>query len=146
MVRELHVYGSVVPVSARDPGKFQHRGFGTLLMEEAERIARDEHGATKLAVISGESLSSQQAWRLCSAVSKLGCLNLLSRKNSLTRNKRQSLYPTRYSAKSPLTVRWTMYIHMTSARTKGRVRFDPSKDELRLGRLHEFHTAKQYLW
>ena len=54
MVRELHVYGSVVPVSARDPGKFQHRGFGTLLMEEAERIARDEHGATKLAVISGE--------------------------------------------------------------------------------------------
>ena len=54
LVRELHVYGSVVPVSARDPGKFQHRGFGTLLMEEAERIARDEHGATKLAVISGE--------------------------------------------------------------------------------------------
>jgi len=53
VVRELHVYGSVVPVSARDPGKFQHRGFGTLLMEEAERIARDEHGATKLAVISG---------------------------------------------------------------------------------------------
>lgn len=54
MVRELHVYGSVVPVSARDPGKFQHRGFGTLLMEEAERIARDEHGAGKLAVISGK--------------------------------------------------------------------------------------------
>lgn len=53
-MRELHVYGSVVAVSARDPGKFQHRGFGTLLMEEAERIARDEHGANKLAVISGE--------------------------------------------------------------------------------------------
>ena len=29
------------------------KGFGTLLMEEAERIARDEHGSTKLAVISG---------------------------------------------------------------------------------------------
>ena len=53
LVRELHVYGSVVPVSARDPSKFQHRGFGTLLMEEAERIAKDEHGARKLAVISG---------------------------------------------------------------------------------------------
>ena len=53
IVRELHVYGSVVPVSARDPGKFQHQGFGTLLMEEAERIARDEHGAHKLSVISG---------------------------------------------------------------------------------------------
>ena len=52
-MRELHVYGSVVPVSARDPTKFQHQGFGTLLMEEAERIARDEHGARKLSVISG---------------------------------------------------------------------------------------------
>lgn len=53
VVRELHVYGSVVPVSGRDPTKFQHQGFGTLLMEEAERIARDEHGSTKLSVISG---------------------------------------------------------------------------------------------
>uniref|UniRef100_A0A672Q2N8 Elongator complex protein 3 n=1 Tax=Sinocyclocheilus grahami TaxID=75366 RepID=A0A672Q2N8_SINGR len=53
IVRELHVYGSVVPVSSRDPSKFQHRGFGMMLMEEAERIARDEHGSSKLAVISG---------------------------------------------------------------------------------------------
>ncbi|MES1916922.1 MAG: Elongator subunit, partial [Cercozoa sp. M6MM] len=53
MVRELHVYGSAVPVHARDPARFQHQGFGTLLMEEAERIARDEHGSTKLAVIAG---------------------------------------------------------------------------------------------
>lgn len=53
IVRELHVYGSVVPVSSRDPSKFQHQGFGMMLMEEAERIARDEHGASKLAVISG---------------------------------------------------------------------------------------------
>uniref|UniRef100_A0A1Q3G487 Elongator complex protein 3 n=1 Tax=Culex tarsalis TaxID=7177 RepID=A0A1Q3G487_CULTA len=53
IVRELHVYGSVVPVNARDPTKFQHQGFGMLLMEEAERIAREEHGSGKLAVISG---------------------------------------------------------------------------------------------
>lgn len=53
IVRELHVYGSVVPVESLDPAKFQHQGFGTLLMEEAERISRDEHGSTKLAVISG---------------------------------------------------------------------------------------------
>merc|ERR1712223_1125856 len=53
IVRELHVYGSVVPVAGRDPTKFQHQGFGTLLMEEAERIAREEHGAVKIAVISG---------------------------------------------------------------------------------------------
>ena len=43
----------MVPVSSRDPAKFQHQGFGTLLMEEAARIARREHGSTKLAVISG---------------------------------------------------------------------------------------------
>ncbi|KAJ3014855.1 Elongator subunit [Thoreauomyces humboldtii] len=53
VVRELHVYGSVVPIHSRDPGKFQHQGFGTLLMEEAERIAREEHGSVKIAVISG---------------------------------------------------------------------------------------------
>jgi len=53
LVRELHVYGSVVPVSSRDPSKFQHQGFGTLLMEEAERIAREEHGSAKITVISG---------------------------------------------------------------------------------------------
>lgn len=53
IIRELHVYGSVVPVHERDPAKFQHRGFGTLLMEEAERIATEEHGSTKVIVISG---------------------------------------------------------------------------------------------
>lgn len=53
MVRELHVYGTAIPVHARDPSKFQHQGFGMLLMEEAARIAREEHGSDKIAVISG---------------------------------------------------------------------------------------------
>lgn len=53
LVRELHTYGSSVPIHSRDPTNFQHQGFGTLLMEEAERIAREEHGSGKLAVISG---------------------------------------------------------------------------------------------
>ncbi|KAK9365501.1 hypothetical protein V1509DRAFT_632831 [Lipomyces kononenkoae] len=53
LVRELHVYGSVVPLHSRDPRQFQHQGFGTLLMEEAERIAREEHGSAKISVISG---------------------------------------------------------------------------------------------
>ncbi|KAJ8123805.1 hypothetical protein ONZ43_g330 [Nemania bipapillata] len=58
LVRELHVYGTAVPVHARDPKKFQHQGFGTLLMEEAERIARDEHGSDKISVISGVGVRS----------------------------------------------------------------------------------------
>lgn len=53
IIRELHVYGTAVAVSARDPTRFQHQGFGMLLLEEAERIARDEHGSEKLLVISG---------------------------------------------------------------------------------------------
>jgi elongator complex protein 3 len=53
IVRELHVYGSAVPLQARDPTKFQHQGYGTLLMEEAERIALEEHGSNKILVISG---------------------------------------------------------------------------------------------
>eukprot|EP00607_Mallomonas_marina_P000536 CAMPEP_0182424678 /NCGR_PEP_ID=MMETSP1167-20130531/10913_1 /TAXON_ID=2988 /ORGANISM="Mallomonas Sp, Strain CCMP3275" /LENGTH=550 /DNA_ID=CAMNT_0024604665 /DNA_START=93 /DNA_END=1741 /DNA_ORIENTATION=+ len=53
IVRELHVYGSAVPVQGRDPTKFQHQGYGTMLMEEAERIARDEHDSYKILVISG---------------------------------------------------------------------------------------------
>lgn len=52
-MRELHVYGSVVPVSGRDIKKFQHQGYGALLMEKAERIAIEEHKSTKIAVISG---------------------------------------------------------------------------------------------
>lgn len=53
IVRELHVYGTAVAVSGRDPTRFQHQGFGMLLMEEAERIAREEHGSEKILVISG---------------------------------------------------------------------------------------------
>ena len=61
LVRELHVYGSAVPVHARDPRKFQHQGYGTLLMEEAERIARSEHGSRKISVISGIGVRSYYA-------------------------------------------------------------------------------------
>lgn len=61
LVRELHVYGSAVPVHARDPGKFQHQGYGTLLMEKAERIARDEHRSKKISVISGIGVRSYYA-------------------------------------------------------------------------------------
>lgn len=53
IVRELHVYGSAVAVHARDTGKFQHQGYGSLLMAEAERIALHEHRSCKIAVISG---------------------------------------------------------------------------------------------
>jgi len=51
-VRELHVYGPMVPVGERLPDGWQHRGWGRVLMSEAERIASEEHGVRKLLVMS----------------------------------------------------------------------------------------------
>ncbi|EKD78603.1 MAG: hypothetical protein ACD_41C00315G0007 [uncultured bacterium] len=51
IIRELHVYGQLVPV-AEEGTAVQHRGFGRRLMEQAEQIAR-EAGFRKIAVIAG---------------------------------------------------------------------------------------------
>jgi len=51
LVRELHI--SAVPMHERNPRKCQHQGLRTLLMEETEEIAREEHGSGKISVISG---------------------------------------------------------------------------------------------
>jgi elongator complex protein 3 len=53
MVRELHVFGSEVPLGEQQAGAAQHRGLGGELLREAERIARDEFQAQKIAIISG---------------------------------------------------------------------------------------------
>lgn len=53
MVRELHVFGSEVPLGEKDAGAAQHKGMGLELLKEAERIARDEFKATRVAIISG---------------------------------------------------------------------------------------------
>jgi elongator complex protein 3 len=63
IVRELHVYGSAVAVHARDTGKLQHQGYGSLLMAAAERIALQEHRSTKMAVISG--VGTRHYYRYC---------------------------------------------------------------------------------
>jgi elongator complex protein 3 len=52
IVRELHVYGQLVPVGKHEDSAVQHRGYGKDLLAEAERIARDEFGLEKLLVIS----------------------------------------------------------------------------------------------
>ncbi|KAK8889980.1 Elongator subunit [Tritrichomonas musculus] len=53
LVRELHVYGQEVPIEQKDLSRWQHKGYGTQLMLEAERITREEHCSKRLAVISG---------------------------------------------------------------------------------------------
>jgi len=52
IVRELHVYGPLVPVGKHAAGAWQHKGFGGELLKEAERIALDDFGLKKLLVIS----------------------------------------------------------------------------------------------
>ncbi|MFH8132267.1 MAG: tRNA uridine(34) 5-carboxymethylaminomethyl modification radical SAM/GNAT enzyme Elp3, partial [Candidatus Aenigmatarchaeota archaeon] len=53
LVRELHVYGPLVPVGEFKEEAFQHKGFGRRLLEEAERIAKEEFDKNKIVVISG---------------------------------------------------------------------------------------------
>jgi elongator complex protein 3 len=52
IVRELHVYGPLVPVGKHSAGSWQHKGFGQDLLKEAERIAGQDYGLEKLLVIS----------------------------------------------------------------------------------------------
>jgi len=50
-IRELHVYGPMVPIGSRKDG-WQHRGYGARLIEEAERLALGA-GYARIEVTSG---------------------------------------------------------------------------------------------
>ena len=52
IVRELHVYGPLVPVGKRSVDAWQHKGFGSELLAEAERVSREDYDLKKLLVIS----------------------------------------------------------------------------------------------
>jgi elongator complex protein 3 len=53
LVRELHVYGQLVPVGEKAEKGWQHRGYGARLIEEAERISREEFDARRVIVLAG---------------------------------------------------------------------------------------------
>ncbi len=52
-VRELKVFGRLVPIHESPGGRWQHRGYGRRLMEEAEAIARDEFHTRRMRVTAG---------------------------------------------------------------------------------------------
>jgi elongator complex protein 3 len=52
IVRELHVYGPLVPVGKHSAKAWQHKGYGSILLSEAERVAREDYDSKKLLVIS----------------------------------------------------------------------------------------------
>ncbi|HML04323.1 MAG TPA: tRNA uridine(34) 5-carboxymethylaminomethyl modification radical SAM/GNAT enzyme Elp3 [Methanobacterium sp.] len=53
LVRELHVYGSMMPLGEKETGKWQHMGYGERLLEEAEKIASEVYDKNRINVISG---------------------------------------------------------------------------------------------
>jgi elongator complex protein 3 len=52
LIRELHVYGHMVPVGARRSDAWQHRGWGEALMAEAEKTASERYDIRKMIVMS----------------------------------------------------------------------------------------------
>jgi elongator complex protein 3 len=53
VIRELHVFGPEVPLSRQQKEAAQHKGLGRALLREAERIAGEEFGVGRVAVLSG---------------------------------------------------------------------------------------------
>jgi elongator complex protein 3 len=52
VVRELHVYGPLVPVGKHLAKAWQHKGYGSILLTEAERVSSEDYGLKKILVIS----------------------------------------------------------------------------------------------
>lgn len=53
IVREIKVFGNVVPVGDHKDDKWQHKGFGARLLAEAERISKEDYAFNRILVISG---------------------------------------------------------------------------------------------
>lgn len=53
LVRELHVYGPMVEIGEKPSHEWQHRGYGSELLAEAEKIAAGEFAMKRILVTSG---------------------------------------------------------------------------------------------
>ncbi|MEM2119400.1 MAG: tRNA uridine(34) 5-carboxymethylaminomethyl modification radical SAM/GNAT enzyme Elp3 [Candidatus Bathyarchaeia archaeon] len=61
VVRELHVYGPLVPVGEHLSKAWQHKGYGGMLLKEAERVTVEDYGFKKILVIS--ALGTKQYYK-----------------------------------------------------------------------------------
>jgi elongator complex protein 3 len=61
IVRELRVYGPLVPVGKHVAGAWQHKGYGGILLSEAERAAKEDYHRSKIVVTS--ALGTKQYYR-----------------------------------------------------------------------------------
>lgn len=53
IIREVHTYGKLTEIDKKDKKSPQHMGLGKKLMQEAEKIAKEEFNLDKIVVISG---------------------------------------------------------------------------------------------
>ncbi|MDI9643924.1 MAG: tRNA uridine(34) 5-carboxymethylaminomethyl modification radical SAM/GNAT enzyme Elp3 [Candidatus Verstraetearchaeota archaeon] len=53
IIRELHIYGKQIPVGEKDEEGYQHRGWGTRLLERAEEITREKYDLRRIVVLPG---------------------------------------------------------------------------------------------
>ncbi|MCL4451001.1 MAG: tRNA uridine(34) 5-carboxymethylaminomethyl modification radical SAM/GNAT enzyme Elp3 [Candidatus Thermoplasmatota archaeon] len=53
LIREIKVFGEVVPLGSSPGMAWQHKGLGRMLMSEAEAITKDEFSMDRIIVISG---------------------------------------------------------------------------------------------
>jgi elongator complex protein 3 len=53
LIRELHVYGSMMPLGEKDETAWQHMGYGEKLLNEAMKIASEDYDMNKILVTSG---------------------------------------------------------------------------------------------
>jgi len=61
IVRELRVYGPLVPVGMHLAEAWQHKGYGGVLLSEAERISNEDYGRKKVVVTS--ALGTKQYYK-----------------------------------------------------------------------------------
>ena len=61
IVRELHVYGPLVPVGEHSAEAWQHKGYGEILLSKAEQVSSEEYDRRKIVVLSG--LGAKQYYR-----------------------------------------------------------------------------------
>ncbi len=53
LIRELHIYGSMVRLGNKKDGSWQHRGYGDNLLSQAEKIASEVYDKKKILITSG---------------------------------------------------------------------------------------------
>jgi elongator complex protein 3 len=61
IIRELHVIGPLVPVGKRLAKAWQHKGYGSLLLSEAERVSKEAYNCRKVIVTS--ALGTKQYYK-----------------------------------------------------------------------------------